>query len=172
MTRLPGIGRRQLLWLGPALLLGAASRTEAHRAHVTLSRLQGNPRAGSWELAHSLHYHDAAQVLARLAGGRRVEPATLEGRARLALEVERCFRILGPDGRPLAFGTVGSELEGDSVVVYQELPAPVPHGTCTVECTLFQDVFPGQVNNVSVELAKPSVALRLSAESPRATFSA
>ena len=47
-----------------------------------------------------------------------------------------------------------------------------PHGTCTVECTLFQDVFPGQVNNVSVELAKPSVALRLSAESPRATFSA
>ena len=172
MIRSPLFGRRPLLWLAPALLLGAASRSEAHRAHVTLTRLQANPRAGTWELLHSLHYHDAAQVLARLVGGRRIEPTAVEGRARLALEVERCFRILGPDARPLAIVTAGSELEGDSVVVYQELAAPEPRGTYAVECTLFQEVFPDQVNNVSVDVGKPSLMLRLSAQSPRATFSA
>ncbi len=170
MTRPPGIGRRQLLWLAPALLSVAASRAEAHRAHVTLTRLQANPRAGTWELVHSLHYHDAAQVLARLAGGRRVEPTAVEGRARLALELERCFRILGPDGKPLSIATVGAELEGDSVLVYQELPAPPARGTYTVECTLFQEVFPGQLNNLSVDLVQPSTVLRLSAQAPRAAF--
>lgn len=163
-------GRRALLAALPALLWCAARPASAHRSHVTLTRLQANPRAGTWEISHALHYHDAARVLELRASGRRLDPGSVEGQARLALDVESGFALLDPAGARLALQMVGAELAGDGVRVYQELPAPAARGTYEVECVLWQDVFPEQVNTVSVEFSTPSTVLRLQAGRSRARF--
>jgi hypothetical protein len=165
------IGRRTLLAALPALLWGAALRPAlAHRSHVTLSRLTSNPRAGTWELVHAIHYHDAARVLALRAPGRGLDPASTEGRARLALEVESSFRVRDPSGSRFPWQMVGAELAGDGVAIYQEVPAPTVRGRFVVESRLLHDIFPDQVNTVSVELARVSMALRLTVASPEGSF--
>ena len=162
--------RRALLAALPALLWVAVRPAAAHRSHVTLSRLSANPRAGTWELAHAIHYHDAARVLALRAPGRGLDPASTEGRARLALEVESAFRVQDPSGSRLPWQMVGAELAGDGVAIYQEVPAPTARGRFVVESRLLHDIFPDQVNNVSVELARPGIALRLTVASPEGSF--
>lgn len=163
-------GRRALLLAVPALLGVAARPAAAHRAHVTLTRLQANPRAGTWELSHALHYHDAARVLELRAPGRRLDPGSVDGQARLALDVESGFALFDPAGDRLALQMIGAELAGDGVQVYQELPAPTARGRFRVECVLWQDVFPEQVNTVSIELRTPSTVLRLQAGRTGAAF--
>lgn len=142
----------------------------AHRAHVTLTRVTPNLRSGQWEIVHAIHYHDALRLLAVRGVRDDVQPASVEGRARLALEVERSVRWFAPNGSLLKPVTVGAELEGDNVYVYQELPAPKISGRYAVESTLMHDVFPEQVNNISLDFAVPRTTLRLSRQQTRGEF--
>ena len=171
----PRLARRRLLQRAAAgaaclaFILGAQI-TQAHRAHVTLTRVTTNPRSGQWEIVHAIHYHDALRLLAVRGVRDDVQPTSVEGRAQLALEVERSFRWFAPNGVLLRPVTVGAELEGDNVYVYQELPAPTLVGRYAVECTWMHDVFPEQVNNVSVEFAVPRTTVRLSRQQTRGEF--
>lgn len=167
--------RRALLakLVGLSAALGAATcapRLSAHRAHVTLTRLTANPAAGSWEMVHSIHYHDAAVALRRLAPGEGLQPTSPKGQARLMLEIERTMRWLDPAGNALSPRAVGAELAADAVVLYQELSTPAASGRYQLESRFLFDVFPEQRHNLSVELAGDKVALTLNANTPRATF--
>lgn len=170
-----GAQRRRLLHLAVATTAGVSltvwrQDAFAHRSHVTLTRVTPNARTGRWEFVTAIHYHDALRLLAVRGVRDDVQPASVEGRARLALEVERGFRWLAPTGERLQPSTVGAELEGDNVYVYQELPTPTATGRYAVEATLMQDVFPDQVNNISLEFALPRTTLRLSRQQPRGEF--
>lgn len=170
-----GAQRRRLLRVAAAgaatSLLGVwRSDALAHRSHVTLTRVTPNPRTGRWEFVHAIHYHDALRLLAVRGVRDDVQPASVEGRARLALEIERGFRWFGPTGVSLQPVTVGAELEGDNVYVYQEMPSPDAGGRYTVETSLLHDVFPEQVNNISLEFALPRTTLRLSRRQSRGEF--
>lgn len=144
----------------------------AHRSHVSLTRVTPNPRTGKWELVHAIHYHDALRLLSARGVRDDVQPGSAEGQARLALEIERGFRWLSPDGSLLQPVTVGAELEGDNVMVYQELPAPAAGGRYAVEATFMHDVFDDQRNNISLEFESPHTTLRLSRQTPRSVFEA
>ncbi|MFN7271090.1 MAG: DUF6702 family protein, partial [Gammaproteobacteria bacterium] len=66
----PSVPRRRVLTAlaagAGALAVGSLSRPAwAHRAHVSLTRVLGNPRAGTWEFLHSIHIHDAITALDR-----------------------------------------------------------------------------------------------------------
>jgi hypothetical protein len=162
---------RQLACGVAALGLGAAMRpAQAHRAHVSLTRVLANPRAGTWEIVHSVHTHDAITALAAWLPGEDPNPASDRARARIALEVERRVLWSAPDGKPLQPRMVGAELAGDDVVVYQELTAPSAEGEYAVACTLLQDIFADQQNVVQFAVIKPPVVARLSAALTRARF--
>ena len=155
-----------------ALALGGGSRPAwAHRAHVSLTRVLPNPRAGTWEFVHAIHIHDAITALPAWLPGEEPNPASDRARARIALEVERRFTWTGPDGKPLLPTMVGAELSGDDVAVYQELPAPRAPGVYSVSCDLLQEVFPDQQNVVQFAVVTPPVVARLDAKRRRATFS-
>ena len=171
--------RRELLAQGGTLALAAvlplvlrSGPAWAHRSSVTLTRLTANPRAGTWELAHYLHQHDALQVLARRAAPDAApELRSPRGLARLAFEVEGSFHLHDPAGQALPLATLGAEPEGDTVVVYQELRAPMRAGRYSLTCTLLHELFPQQVNNVLVAVGSGApLNLTLDAGHPSAGF--
>jgi len=155
--------------LAVAAIFGLGSIAEAHRSHVTLTRVAINPRRGTLELVHAIHYHDAQRLLAVLGVNDNVAPTSVEGRARVAFEIEKGFRWSMPRGRVATPLTVGAELEGDNLLVYQELDAPSP---CRwiVESSFMHDVFESQTNRILLEYATPMVAITLSRRSPKAEF--
>ena len=172
----PGVPRRRVLAALAACVgasaVGSVSRPAwAHRAHVSLTRVLANPRAGTWEFLHSIHIHDAITALAAWLPGEEPNPASERARARVALEVERRFAWTGPDGRPLAPTMVGAELAGDDLVVYQELSAPRAAGDYGVACSLLHGIFSDQQNVVQFAVVTPPVVARLDAKRSRATFS-
>jgi hypothetical protein len=163
--------RRELLQCCALLpLLAAVPQALAHRSHVTLTRLALNTRAGTWEWTHQVHYHDAVVALGLLLPGRDVDPVSAEGRARLAFELDRTLRFMGPDGKRLEPSTAGGELDGDNLVVYQEMPAPTLRGTYTVNSSFLHQVFDDTVNNVSIEFGEQPQVLRLTPYFPSGTF--
>lgn len=151
-------------------LLAAVPAALAHRSHVTLTRLALNARAGTWEWTHQVHYHDAVVALGVLLPGREVDPVSAEGRARLAFELDRTLQFTGPDGKALQPATAGGELDGDNIVIYQELPAPALRGAYTVNSTFLHQVFDDAVHNVSVEFGGQPQVLRLTPYFPSGTF--
>ena len=166
--------RRRELLQGCALLplLAVVPPALAHRSHVTLTRLALNTRAGTWEWTHQVHYHDAVVALELLLPGRDVDPVSAEGRARLAFELDQTLRFTGPDGKRLEPSTAGGELDGDNIVVYQEMPVPALHGTYTVNSSFLHQMFDDAVNNVSVEFGEKPQILRLTPYFPSGTFEA
>ncbi|MFM7709159.1 MAG: DUF6702 family protein [Gammaproteobacteria bacterium] len=153
------------------IAFGGASRpVEAHRAHVSLTRVLANPRTGTWEFQHSIHTHDTITALTAWLPGEEPNPASDRARARVALEVERRISWTGPDGRTLAPIMVGAELAGDDIVVYQELPAPRVSGAYSVTCELLHGIFADQRNVVQFGVVTPPVVARLDARRNRASF--
>lgn len=168
------LSRRDWLRRGAAALTVAALARPAtgfaHRAHVTLTQLAAHPTNGRWEFAHAIHYHDALRLLTLRGAKTSAQPGNPAGNALIALEVERGFRWFGAEGALLRPTTVGAELAGDNVVVYQDMPAPGRPGRYAVEATLMQDVFNDQQNNVSIEFSRPYTLLRLTKQAKRAEF--
>lgn len=163
---LQGAACAALPWLG----LGFAPVARAHRSHVVLTRLSANRQADTWEWVHEIHYHDAVVALGVLLPGRDADPVSPEGRARLVFELDRHLRFTGPDGQGLAPATIGGELEGDDLVLYQEAPRPASTGTWQVASTFLQRIFDDVVHHVSIDLGGPVRLLRLDAANPRAGF--
>lgn len=162
---------RRLAAAGVAVAGGALTEpAQAHRLHVSLTRVLANTQAGTWEFSHALHQHDVIAALSVWLPGEDPNPAADRARARVALEVERRVRWTGPDGSALALSMAGAELAGDEVVVYQEIAAPGAPGTYSVECTLLQEIFVDQANMVLFGVSQPSRTVRLSARSTRASF--
>jgi len=163
----------QLAVLGGASLAVAlvSSAAFAHRTHVSLTRVTTNPRTQRWEIIHAVHYHDALKLLAVRRVGGDAQPASVAGRARIALEVERksfCWRAA--DGSLLQPLTVGAELKGENVLIYQELQLPPTPTKISLESNFLHEVFEDQVNNISLEFEKPFVVLQLSKTQPRGAF--
>jgi hypothetical protein len=165
-------GLHYLAALAVLSLLGASSLAQAHRSHVTLTRVSINERSGRWEIVHAIHYHDALRLLAALGVRDDVQPSSIEGRARIALEVEKAFRWSTGDGRSIVPVTVGAELEGDNLLVYQEIAAPSSGGRMAVESSFMHGVFPDQMNHILLEYPTPKVTLKLSRSQRRAEFEA
>lgn len=151
-------------------MLGEGPLALAHRSHVTLTRVDVNPRSGVLEIVHAVHYHDALQLLAARGVRDTVQPSSIEGRARIALEIERSFRWSLSDGTALKPTTVGAELEGDNLLVYQELRVPRGSVRMVVESSFMQDLFGDQSNRVLLEFTTPKRTLTLTRSSRRAEF--
>jgi hypothetical protein len=166
------VTRRQGLWVTALAIAGVITTpvVDAHRSHVTLTRVSLNPRSGLVEIVHAIHYHDALRLLAVLGLRDDIQPSSIEGRARVALEVEKTFRWSTADGAVISPVTVGAELEGDNLLVYQEMSVPATSRRLIVESSFMQNVFADQVNRLLVEYASPAKALQLSRSKRRVEF--
>jgi hypothetical protein len=144
--------RRTTSLLGVAVLF-AATLAQADRQPLGLTTIKRSPTSGAVEIIHRLHTHDAELGLNTLLDQRIVSLDTLEGRARFALYVESRFVVAsvadGNVGAPLALELIGAELDGQYLLVYQELRGDFP-ATVAVRSDILRDVFPEQVNQVNI----------------------
>ena len=119
----------------------------------SLSTIKTNPSTGSIEIIHRLHNHDAELGVTTVLNDRSITLDTLVGRAQLALYVEERFLIAefadGVVGAPLKLDLVGAELDGEFVLVYQELEGDLPD-IIAVRNDILRDVLPAQVNHVNI----------------------
>ena len=122
----------------------------------SLSTIKTNPSTGSIEIIHRLHNHDAELGVTAVLNDRSITLDTLVGRAQLALYVEERFLIAefadGVVGAPLELDLVGAELDGEFVLVYQELGGELPD-VIAVRNDILRDVLPAQVNHVNIAVA-------------------
>lgn len=142
-----------IAWLLLLAGLTVANTASAHRMPGSLSTIKKNPNTGSIEVIHRLHNHDAELGLITILNDRSISLEQLVGRARLALYVEERFLLAaiedGSIGAPLVLELIGAELDGEFILVYQEVKGVLPV-EITVRNDILRDVFPDQVNHVNI----------------------
>lgn len=143
------------IWL--LLLFCIALPASAHRMPGSLSTMKVNPNSGAIEVIHRLHNHDAELGVMTVLNDRSISLEQLVGRARLALYVEERFLVAdirdGTIGAPLELELVGAELDGEFILVYQELKGELP-AEIAVRNDILRDVFPDQVNHVNIAVGR------------------
>jgi len=115
--------------------------------------MKRNASTGTIEIIHRLHNHDAEFGVVAILKDRTITLDTLVGRAQLALYVEERFLVAefadGRVGAPLEIELIGAELDGEFVLVYQELKGELPD-VVAVRNDILRDVLPEQVNHVNI----------------------
>jgi len=143
--------RRALLFL---LASAWARPAFAHRPQSVLTTLEWNARTRMLEAIHRIHGHDAEVALGLIASSASERDlSTPRGQARLALYVEQRFAVRAA-GSGLSVSTVGAELSGEEVLLYQEAPLPEPYDQIDVDNRILRDVFDGQTNLVNVRMER------------------
>ena len=136
--------------LGPALALG-------HRLQFSLTNLWWRPNEGLLDVEHSIHLDDALTLLAHL--GDPYGLVTQETQARVLHYIDQHFSIVVGDER-LALEPVGVQIEADYLWVYQAHQLPRLPVAIQVSCSLLQDLFPQQANQVDLRVADNVVTRR------------
>ena len=136
-------------------MLCIAALSFADRQPGSLSTIKINSSSGNIEIIHRLHTHDAELGIIATVGDRTLTLDRLVGRAQLALYVEERFLVAKMDGdeigAPLQLKLIGAEIDGEFVLVYQEITGSLPN-QFAVRNNILRDVFPQQVNQVNIAL--------------------
>jgi len=138
--------------VGGAICAALPVRAWAHRQKQALSKVEWNAKTNMLEVTHDLHAHDAEQVLARLGLIKSPDLTSLRARARLALYVQKNFKLTTLDGQSIDMTIIGAETDTTYAHVYMEAKMAAPPSGLMVSDTLFQDVFVDQINQVNVSL--------------------
>ncbi len=130
-----------------ALLLSAPLM--AHQQKFTISTLSVNARTERLEIVHQVPVHDAEHAL-RVQGAKTPDIiGDGESRETFAAYVTRRFMI-EIDGQAIAPAYVGSEIDGGSLYIYQEAPAPQADAEIRINSQILTDVWARQENRVNV----------------------
>lgn len=139
-----------MIRLLPALLLLLlAIPASAHQQKTAITIVEHNPRSGMLEVVHRIPLHDAEHAL-KLRG----DPAPdviedLESRRAFVRYAANRFSIVA-NGSEIDLTLIGSEIEGGSIVIYQEGASPGVGVELTIQSQVLTDIWARQVNRVNV----------------------
>ncbi|MEP0392250.1 MAG: DUF6702 family protein [Erythrobacter sp.] len=129
----------------PAAFNGAA----AHQQKAAITSVEHNPRTGMIEIVHSIPLHDAEHAL-RHQGSKRADiKGNVESRRAFARYAAERFSIVVGD-RELELTVLGTEIEGASILVYQEGVSPGVGAELAIRAQVLTDIWLRQVNSVNV----------------------
>ena len=121
----------------------------AHRAPGSLTTIKWNEESARTEVIHRLHTHDAELGVGKLGDIPDLSVIDVEGRAHIALYVEKHFHIKSSE-KALPLELIGAELSGDYILIYQELPDRLPQ-SILIHDSILLETFPTQINQVNIE---------------------
>ena len=146
--------RRLLVLLALVLAPLGAGTAAAHQQKFTISTVSLNERTGMIEIAHQVPVHDAEHALVvQRTGNPNIHTPDIIGsedsREAFARYVTRRF-LLQIDGEVVIPDLVGSEIDGGSLWVYQETPAPEGEALIRINSQILTDVWARQENRVNI----------------------
>jgi hypothetical protein len=141
------------LFLALALLLAplaGAGSVLAHQQKIAITTVSFNPRTGMIEIAHQVPVHDAEHALKRQGIKTPDIIGSAASREAFAAYVTRRF-LLEVDGTRAEPAYVGSEIDGGSLWIYQEVPAPAGGSAALrFNSQILTDVWARQENRVNI----------------------
>lgn len=136
-------------------LLSLSANTTAHQQKNAVTRILFNPNTGNIEVMHRFFVHDAEHAATQIFGERQTLMESAESRQLFSSYVINRFSIEAEfeDGETedLALSFVGSEIDGQFLWVYQEIPQSESITALTIVNLALRDVWPDQSNLVNIE---------------------
>lgn len=134
-----------------AVPLAGAGSALAHQQKIAISTVSLNPRTGMIEIAHQVPVHDAEHALTAQGIKSPDIIGSAKSREAFAAYATRRF-LLEVDGAPVTPAYVGSEIDGGSLWVYQEVPAPAGEAAAMLRFNsqILTDVWARQENRVNI----------------------
>ena len=141
--------------LGLLFLLLLGSGASAHQQKNAVTRILFNPNTGNIEVMHRFFVHDAEHAATQIFGERQSLMESEESRELFSSYVINRFSIeaefAGGGTEELALAFVGSEIDGQFLWVYQEIPQSQSIAAMTIVNLALRDVWPDQSNLVNIE---------------------
>ena len=134
-----------------ALALLLACSAVAHQAREAVTRVLFNNRTGNIEVMHRFLVHDAEHAVRDIVGAEADILGSEATRDQFAAYVSERFRMRDQDDNWLELTLVGHEIEGRFLWVYAETPIPEGLEALAMSHNALRDIWPDQVNLVTVE---------------------
>jgi len=140
-----------------ALLLAFAfpPAASAHQQKTAVTRILFNPNTGNIEVMHRFFVHDAEHAASLIFGERQALMESAESRALFSSYVVNGFAVEAhyEDGssEELSLTFLGSEIDGQFLWVYQEIPQTETVTAMTIANLALRDVWSDQSNLVNIE---------------------
>ncbi len=159
-------GSHRVCWIGlacAAALVAAGPVLGMHRQHHATTQVAWSPSNERLEVVHQVFAHDLEAVLIKLGAPGNITLEDVETRARAALYVAERFTLTGGESTDIALETLGAEVEGETLFVYQEAAIGGPPRELCANNTILFDLWSDQ-ENVTVydpdrEAVGPTVSL-------------
>lgn len=140
-----------------ALLLAFAfpPAASAHQQKTAVTRILFNPNTGNIEVMHRFFVHDAEHAASLIFGERQALMESAESRALFSSYVVNGFAVEahyeGGSSEELSLTFLGSEIDGQFLWVYQEIPQTGTVTAMTIVSLALRDVWSDQSNLVNIE---------------------
>lgn len=136
-------------WLVALLMLALAVPAAAHQQKAAITTVEHNPRTSMIEVVHTIPLHDAEHAL-RHRGKKGADLlGDVESRREFARYAVERFSI-ATGGRELDLTLLGTEVAGNSLIVFQEGPSPGVGVELTIQAQVLTDIWLRQTNSVNV----------------------
>lgn len=138
-----------LRWIAAIFMLALAGPAVAHQQKAAITTVEHNSRSGMIEVVHTIPLHDAEHAL-RHQGRKGADLlGDIESRRAFARYAAQRFTI-SSGGESLALTLLGTEVVGNSLLVYQEGPSPGVGAELTIRSQVLTDIWLRQTNSVNV----------------------
>ncbi len=146
----------RIIGLALALLVATlSSGVNAHQQKNAVTRILFNPNTGNIEVMHRFFVHDAEHAASLIFGERQALMESAESRELFSSYVINRFAVEAhyDDGssEELDLSYLGSEVDGQFLWVYQEIPQTELVTAMTIVNLALRDVWPDQSNLVNIE---------------------
>jgi hypothetical protein len=137
-------------WLLAVLAaLALAAPAASHQQKTAISIISHNERTGLLEVVHRVPLHDAEHALKRRGIAAPDIIGDIPNRRAFVRYIAERFTVTH-QGERIAFTLLGSEIDGGSLVVYEEAPSPGPGEQLGVQSLILTDVWARQENRVNI----------------------
>jgi hypothetical protein len=140
-----------LMLLGALSAPGFISTANAHQIKSAVTSILFNANSKNLEVMHRFYLHDAEHAVAKLNGKGADIFSDKKTQDMFADYVIDRFKLMKDGKELLPLEKIGYELEGKFFWVYQETAKPEQISSLQVKHSALQDIWPEQVNTVSIE---------------------
>ena len=157
------IHKNRLVLLALAVFLIVSMSVSAHQQKAAISTILVNERTGNIELMHRFILHDAEHAAKRLLPGAGDIHTDVDTQQAFVAYVLSRFAIGDLDKQALPLTTVGFEIDGRHLWVYQETPISGSLSGLTLSHAAMHEIWPKQTNTVNIEGRGPLQTLTFNA---------